>query len=201
MAEHSLIVVILAAGGSTRLGRPKQLLQVAGTTLIRKTSELALGLEVPVVVVLGAHEKLIRRQIQDLPLHMAMNPQWKLGMSSSLETGINCARQISPGLSGVLVLLVDQPLVHLDHLKKLINVARGESQAMVVTGYGQGRGVPAYIGSEHFEDIRTTSGDQGARALFAQKGKFIREVSLIDAAMDIDTEEDWQNYLNSQIGH
>ena len=106
----TIATIILAAGSSSRLGEPKQLLTNNGKTLVRQITETALSLKTgPVVVVLGANQAPIQAELKDLPIQLVHNPNWQEGMASSLQTGLNYLSSTS--IDAFLVLLTDQPFV------------------------------------------------------------------------------------------
>ena len=195
MSQLSYVVVIMAAGASKRLGRPKQLLKYQGTTLIRRICEYALRLNPQVVVVLGADSALMVPEIEDLAIEQVYNPDWDQGMSTSLKAGLKRAREINPQIEGVLALVVDQPYLTYNHLTKLIDHAQG-ADYLVYTRAHDVFGVPAFIGSQYFDKLEMLSGDQGARSLFDDTQEHHLGIHFPAAAIDIDTEEDLRNYLS-----
>ncbi len=197
MVTPSYEVLILAAGSSSRMGQPKQLLSWGGQSLIRRTCLLALDLGVPVRLVLGAHKSLISKEVSDLPVTLSENHQWELGMASSLQRGITDAQNGKNNLSGVLVLLVDQPFISRDHLERLIPLESLPSQ-LAVTAYAETFGVPAFIGSDYFDELKTYTGDQGARMLFKKHVTSLVKYLFEPAAQDLDTPKDWEHFLREQ---
>lgn len=84
-----IAAVILAAGASTRMGTPKQLLQWQGRSLLRSIVETAIAADCdPIIIVLGASSDLVQAEISDLPVQVVNNPEWRTGMGSSIRTGI-----------------------------------------------------------------------------------------------------------------
>src|SRR5215467_7322460 len=112
MARNDIGIIVLAAGGSSRLGRPKQLLEFEGKSLLRWAVETALNSELgPVVVVLGAGFDLLQKEIADLSAEVIQNANWDDGMSSSIIAGLNVVTSISPSIPAVIFMLCDQPRV------------------------------------------------------------------------------------------
>lgn len=195
----SIATIILAAGGSARLGQPKQLLTLNGQTLVRRMTELAFSLAVgPVVVVLGAHHERIRAELENLPVQTPTNPDWRAGMASSLRTGLLA---LPDKVDGFLVLLTDQPYVTADLLQQLIATRKKTGRGIVACRYedasGAGKavvGVPALFDLRYKADFFRLTGDVGARKLIQQHADDRAEVPFAGAIIDLDTEQDVKNW-------
>jgi len=195
MLQHQYAVILLAAGSSSRLGTPKQLLKWKGQSLLSRQIDLAQSLNNQIMVVLGANSKLMVPVVEQTIARWTFNEHWAMGMSTSLKCGLKQAVQCFPQIKGVLVLLVDQPLITLHHLNRLLSKVAAPDQTVVATGYSQHAGVPAYLPQALFPAVQEISGDQGARNLFKQVAGQLILVPCPQAAIDIDTEEDWQRFL------
>ena len=116
-----IAVLLLAAGASTRLGHPKQLILKNGQTLLEKEAQVALdsGAQ-PVVVVLGAFAEKIKPAISRFPLHILQNETWKSGMGSSIACGIQFLEKEFPEVEAVILMLCDQPFVQAGTLIHLV---------------------------------------------------------------------------------
>jgi molybdenum cofactor cytidylyltransferase len=198
MAETAAMV--LAAGSSTRLGRPKQLLEFHGEPLLARAVRIALEAGAsPVWVVLptallpAAHPVLA---------HMAAivveNPLSPEGMGSSLRAGMAALLSSweDDGNSQpdrLLLLVCDQPLLTAEHLRTLLHTP--SPQGMTAARYNQRVGVPAVFRREHFAALAAASGDEGARALL--RSHAVTAVDLPEAAIDIDTPEDLERLRSS----
>lgn len=181
--------VILAAGQSRRLGRNKLLLPLAGRPLLLHAVEAALGSRADQVwVVLGATAAKVRPLLEPYPLRPLYNERWAEGQSSSLQAAI--AAQ-GPECAGLLFLAGDMPFVPPAHLDRLIGRFR-QGHAVVWSGDGGRRGIPALFGRETWPALQALQGDVGGRAL---AGRFV-ECSVApptpQALWDVDTEEDWE---------
>ena len=166
MADGGCALVLLAAGASLRLGRPKQLLEVAGEPLIRRMARIATEARLfPSVVVLGAHSAQIRAVLADLPLQLVENPAWEEGMASSLRAGISAVLQQAPHVHGAIVMLADQPHVTATHLANIEQARRSSGRSIVATHYGDHSGPPACFSREHFPALQNLRCDVGARGL------------------------------------
>jgi molybdenum cofactor cytidylyltransferase len=181
-------VVLLAAGGSTRLGRPKQLLTHRGKTLVRRAAESAVGAECgPVVVVLGAQAEAMMAELAGLPVHPVHNADWERGLGSSLRVG---RRALEAGVEGALVMLCDQLQVDAAHLRALVSAFTRSRAPIVASGYEGTRGVPALFSRELFPELEALTADQGARGVIARDPSRVVEVALEGGGEDVDTAAD-----------
>lgn len=189
--------MLLAAGGSTRFGTPKQLAVYNGKTLIRIAAEaIASSGCSTVVAVLGANHESIAKELAGLEIHTVVNPEWQTGMSSSIRTGLVKLLEIEPDLDAVLITLMDQPLVMSEHLAVLINAFLNFKDPIVAAGYQGTAGVPALFSREHFASLAHLTGDKGARQIIRQHLDTTRIIDLPEAGRDIDEPGDlagrWQ---------
>ncbi len=192
--------ILLAAGGSTRLGRPKQLLEWNGTTLLGSTIK-SLGMAgcERLIVVLGAYESEIREHCVDgsnLPLETVINVDWSQGQATSLRAGID--RAIASEYRGATIIaLCDQPLIDFGHYHKLaIQVSKFGAFA-AATEYPEGPGVPACFSFSALQSLAISVGDTGAKKwLREQPTHSLRLITCPLAMLDIDTEFDYQEGMN-----
>jgi molybdenum cofactor cytidylyltransferase len=185
-------VVLLAAGGSSRLGRPKQLLLHEGKSLVRRAAEAAVAAGCgPVVVVLGAHAECVAAELSGLPVRTVHNPDWQTGMGCSLRVGL---RALDTGEShtadAALVMLCDQLCVGADHLRALVETFARTRAPIVASSYDGTRGVPALFSRALFPELESLAPDQGARRVIAQEPSRVVEVTLAGGSDDIDTPAD-----------
>jgi molybdenum cofactor cytidylyltransferase len=183
--------ILLAAGGSSRLGRPKQLLKFEGKTLIRRASEtLVRSACEPFVVVLGAEFENSNAEIADLGINVCVNELWQTGMSSSIKVGLQELLKFEPNLDAVVIMLCDQPYITAIHIDALIDRFHETESAVVAAKYGDTFGVPALFSRKLFPRLLELSGDQGARLLIRSQSDQVESVTIPEAAFDIDTPED-----------
>ncbi|WP_223650836.1 nucleotidyltransferase family protein [Hymenobacter psoromatis] len=183
-------LLLLAAGSSSRLARPKQLLPYQGQTLLRHAAEVAVASPCrPLVLVTGAlHDELLP-EIEGLPFHVVRNDAWADGMGGSiaaglaeLETAAEAAR-----VDAVIVILCDQPLLTEDVLGRLIVQFQATGQPVVASTYAGTQGVPALFGREVFPQLLALRGASGARELLQQYAH-LPTVDFPGGATDVDTE-------------
>jgi molybdenum cofactor cytidylyltransferase len=183
--------VILAAGESTRMGTPKQLLLVDGQPLLLRVVAAALASPAwPVVVVLGAHAEKIRPLLARQPVLLADNPAWPEGMASSLRVGVATLQQFSRQLDAALVALCDQPAFSADTIRQLVGAQRRTGRSIVAARYAGRHGAPALFLRENFSALTALTGEEGARALLNGDPARVAAVDLPALALDLDTPED-----------
>jgi molybdenum cofactor cytidylyltransferase len=179
---RSVAAVVLAAGASTRLGEPKQLVVLDGETLLERSVRIAgeAGCS-PVIVVLGANYAHVLDKSLLRGAERVINEDWTEGMGSSIRVGVQALVMMSKDVDGAVLMTCDQPAVTAQHLHLI--VARDELKA---SRYAGRNGIPAYFPAEYFGRLVTLRGDVGARDLLID-AQF--EV-LADGELDVDTRED-----------
>jgi molybdenum cofactor cytidylyltransferase len=192
-AQPSAIgAVILAAGGSTRMGFPKQLLQFCGETLLRRAALVALGASCqPVVVVTGANAAASRESLREVGVREINNQQWQCGMSSSIRTGIEELIKVNSEATAAVVMLCDQPLVTTEIIRGLVRAHREANCSIVASRYGNSYGVPALFGRGHFAELRELNGDEGAKSIIKRHLNQVHLLPFPDGEIDIDTPDDF----------
>jgi molybdenum cofactor cytidylyltransferase len=185
--SKKIAALLLAAGNSSRMGRPKQLLDFHGQPLLRRAAETALAAALsPVVIILGASAEDIRPALANLPVVILDNPDWPRGMGTSLRTGItHLLHQPNPP-DAVLLLLCDLPLITPLHLAALIAEHERTGKPLIAAAYNSTRGVPALVGKTYFEELRTLPDPAGAKSLFTRHPDDLATIPLPEAALDID---------------
>ena len=190
--------VVLAAGSSSRLGRPKQLLLHEGKTLVRRTAEAAVAAGLaPVVAVLGAHPEAVAAELAGLPVHPVLNPDWAAGMGLSLRVGL---RALPPEVDAALVVLCDQLRVDAAHLAALVDTFTRTHAPIVASGYAGARGVPALFSRALFAELEALAPEEGARRVIAREPSRVVEVALAGGDEDIDTAADLSRLTGTPRG-
>ncbi len=171
--------IVLAAGASTRLGSPKQLVRLGAETLLERAVRIAREAGcAPVVVVLGANAAAVLAACSLGDAVIVINADWAEGMSASIACGVAA---VEGEVDSVILMACDQPSVTPAHLRAL--QATG---SMTASAYADRRGIPAFFPAAAFDDLLELHGDQGARALL----KSARSVGLSGGEIDIDTIQD-----------
>ncbi|MCP3141444.1 nucleotidyltransferase family protein [Pyxidicoccus xibeiensis] len=185
-------VVLLAAGGSSRLGRPKQLVVHQGQTLVRRAAEAALSVDGgPVVVVLGAQHEAVGAELAGLAVRTVVHADWAAGPGGSLRAGLRALTSDETGdVEAVVVLLCDQLRVDAAHLRALVATWRHTGCAVVASAYDGARGVPALFSRTVFAELEALQPEQGARGVIARDASRVAEVPLPGGDEDVDTAAD-----------
>ncbi|KQS33777.1 NTP transferase domain-containing protein [Dyadobacter sp. Leaf189] len=190
-------VIILAAGNSSRLGEPKQLLEYRNKTLIRHIAETATEVAgESVIVVTGSAAALVENQLAGLPCRTAFNPLWQEGMASSIVKGITVAKECFPDTAGCILTVSDQPFVTAEILLALIDKA--DAGAAIVAAYYEGTiGTPVLFKKSYFDQLLQLKGSEGAKKLILLHGSEVAALSFPLGSVDIDTQEDYRRLLRN----
>ncbi|MFU8773984.1 MAG: selenium cofactor biosynthesis protein YqeC, partial [Anaerolineales bacterium] len=156
--------IILAAGGSQRMGKPKQLLNWRGQSLIRHVVTNALQANFsPLIVILGAYLEQIKNEIEDLPVRVVNNENWQQGQSTSLHVGIDA---LPKRVGSAVFILADQPMIAPSLLRSLVDMHAKTLAPFVAPIFFEKRGNPVLFDRDAFSDLKKIHGDIGGRALF-----------------------------------
>ena len=193
--SFSCALVLLAAGASTRMGRPKQLLPVGDRPLLCQVAGAALAAPVsPVIVVLGAHAAEIAPSLGGLGVHLVVNDGWSEGMGSSIRAGMETLLSLAPAIDGVVIVLADQADFSASHVARLLDVRRQTGRSMIASQFRGALMPPALFAAEHFPCLCALQGDAGARSLLQARADEVGTVPLA-AVADLDTPSDYTAYL------
>lgn len=196
MPLNDTSVLILAAGSSSRLGRPKQMLAFRGKSLLQITTEAAVASRpANITVVVGAESDACVKAISGLPVDIHFYNGWAQGMGSTLKQGIRYIRRKHPGTENIIVLVTDQPFIHAGVLESLTNEARQTGMPIVASSYGDALGVPVLFHRSVFDELLTIGDHEGARTIVNKNRDRVATVTFPDGAFDIDTEDDYRRLL------
>ncbi len=192
IAEHRITGVtatVLAAGGSSRYGRCKQLVEINGSSLVRLAVDKLSSLFPPdrIIVVVGANSEAVAQAVSDLPVKMVLNEDWQQGLASSLKAGLNSVRL---DCRAVLVTLCDQALVTEDHLRSLLYLWLANSSEIIASSYANTIGTPAVIPAGFYPKVQTLEGDEGAKSILKNNTGRIRTLPIPEAEFDLDVPSD-----------
>ena len=194
---NECVVVILAAGQSSRLGNPKQLLQFNGKSLLQHCVEEALETHLPVIVIVGANSQLIKNELKNLNITIEENKRWHEGMSTSIQCGILAARNLKNEIDGIIFLVSDQPFVSATLLENLLRVQNASGLPIAASGYAGTIGTPVLFHKIFFDELMKLQGDAGARKLIDKYKDQATVVSFPQGVIDIDTVEDYVALLQN----
>ncbi|HTF16801.1 MAG TPA: nucleotidyltransferase family protein [Chryseolinea sp.] len=198
-APLNFVTLLLAAGASSRMGQSKQLLDVGGMPLLRRSAEVALTSgSSAVVVVLGANEEPHRDVIADLPVEVVVNHYWKSGMGSSIKTGLHYILHDHGEATAVLIMVCDQPELSSSHLVLLRDHYTHSQKKIAASAYDNTLGVPAMFGRSFFSNILMLRDDQGAKKIIDQFAEQVVSIPFPAGSIDLDTSDDYTRYLGNQ---
>jgi molybdenum cofactor cytidylyltransferase len=172
------------------LGHPKQLVRYRGKTLLQHTMDvLEQDFFHPKIVVLGANDATIRKDLKTQSFQLITNPDWAEGMASSLKQGLKHALKLSPKLDAILVSVSDQPAIDVTLFTEIIKMySRGAK--IVASKYQDIAGVPVLFDRQFFTSILKLSGDQGAKSIMKANADQVQSVDFDLGWLDIDTPKD-----------
>ncbi len=197
------IAIILAAGGSTRFGQPKQLIPWNGRTLLQHSiAQVTQSGAVRVIIVLGASQRPIYDSLIDTEqdrVEIVVNRDWSRGQASSLATAIAYLLPDLRAEVSVLVTVCDAPLISIDHYKRLYEAVTCRHFNAAATAYADGLGVPACFSSRAIRSLTALGGDTGAKHwLRHQPAESVEQIQCPEAAHDIDTAGDFERLTNGR---
>ena len=195
--NKSIGIIILAAGASTRLGPPKQLLIYQEHSLIFNTVKVAVNSGcAPIVVVLGAYANLIFPEVSNFPVKIVKNYDWQEGMNTSIKIGINSLKATQENIESVVLMLCDQPFVSTQLIQKIIDVYYLTGKAIVASKYAGTCGVPALFSAKFFPEMLNLKTAKGAKQIIKNYAHQVATVDFAKGEIDIDTFADYQRLKN-----
>ena len=182
-------IVILAAGNSSRLGRPKQLLEFHGRTLIEHIVDEAIlsGLQ-PIVVVAGAVDLIAA--LANRPVKIIDNPHWREGMASSIVAGVTSI--LNAPIKALIITSCDQPHISAKLFQDMIAAQEGRAKGIVACSYAGITGIPVLFGRRYFTMLRELSGQEGAKKILRKHAADVEAILFPEGEIDIDTDEDYK---------
>jgi molybdenum cofactor cytidylyltransferase len=204
MNSSTVGLIILAAGASTRMGTPKQLLAYRGCSFIRHMVEVAIcasqqrfaiaSVCQPIAVVLGANAERIKPEISQLPVQIVENQQWAEGMSSSIRVGLEALNAVNQNLDAVAIALCDQPFVSSQLLDRILEAYRFTGKPIIASEYSGTLGVPVLFSRALFSELMALKSTEGAKQLIKKHIHEVLSVPFPEGAIDIDTPKDYEQF-------
>ena len=191
---NRLCIVLLAAGNSSRFGSPKLLSPVESSgdsTLIGHAARAALDTLLPLIVVTGAYAEKITAALEGINARLVHNNDWEQGMGTSIATAFSYLLQEENPFDAAIVCPADMPLIGAKQFQRLINAHQQLPQGIIVSEFGEAQGPPCLFPRRYFEQLALLNGPQGARTLLKEHREQITSVLMPEAAMDIDTPDDY----------
>jgi len=193
MSIRSTGIIILAAGDSSRLGQPKQLLKYRENTLLQHALDAAEEASAMYkVLVLGADQELIQKRIELGSVYLTVNPDWEEGMSSSLNLALKHLLFKKPDLDQIVTVLSDQPFITSSLINALIETQASSGRGIVACRYEDTLGVPVLFDKKYFDEILDLCGSDGAKKLIYKYSGDRETVYFPEGKIDIDTMEDYK---------
>lgn len=185
------VALLLAAGESRRMGRPKQLIKFEGLPLIARTIESILESGVSrIVVVLGAHRELIRPICKAYPVEVVINENWQSGMGSSVKCGAIAVRDRFEKVERMIVCLGDLPFVVGKHYSQLLAVSGENREAIVAAEFRGILAAPMVFPKRYFPLLERAEGDAGVGRIVRGGAGGAVGVPMMEASLDWDVPED-----------
>jgi len=194
--------VVLAAGGSTRFGKPKQFALFQGETIMRRIVAAAIEAGcAPVAVVTGEDSAQVTQELTGLAVSIAMNPRWSSGLGSSISVGVQCAIDVAPDLDASLLLTCDQPFVTAAVLAQIIQLRLTSGKSIVASAYAKTLGIPALFDRSCFPDLLRLKEDSGAKKIILARPHDVVPFDFPAGEIDIDTAADYEKLDQTFTAH
>ena len=191
--QFKIGLLLLAAGASVRMGKPKQQLDFRGKTLLQNAIQSALDSVCrPIVVVLGSNADIFKSEIKDFDVRIAENTDWQNGMNSSIKCGLEKILDLDNQVKGVLIMVCDQPLITAEIINQLVETQQVTGSLVVASKYVETLGVPALFSHHLFPELFNLKDSGGAKKIIEKFKSQTSEVFFPDGEFDIDTLEDYQ---------
>ncbi len=193
--EQNAAAVVLAAGGSSRYGQCKQLVEIKGSSLVRLAVNKLLALFAPgrINVVVGANSEAVAQALDDLGVNIVHNKDWRQGLASSVQAGV---RSLEPDCPAVMITLCDQALVTQHHLNSLLDLWLGDPSNIAAARYAGAIGTPVIIPAEFYPQLLALKGDTGAKLMLKNNADRVSTLPLAEAEFDLDVPADLEKLWN-----
>ena len=189
--------LILAAGESSRLGQPKQLIQFRGKSLVRRMVDAAKKARCsPIVVVIGSDREEVERELKAEGAIIVENQNWRLGIGTSIRAGVQVLIDNVPDVEAIVLLVCDQPAVDARAIARLITLREKTKRAIVASRYANTLGVPALFDRSCFQELLALDNATGAKTVILSNRERVAEFPFPKGRIDIDTLDDYEKLLS-----
>ena len=186
-------IVILAAGNSSRLGRPKQLLEYKDSTLLKNTiHEASLVPNSTIIVVTGSNTELIENDLNSAQIKTCFNSEWESGIATSIAKGLKELLISCPDCENCIFAVCDQPHITSHIFKGLIQQYQNNEKGIVASAYAETLGTPVLFNEKYFDELFELEGHEGAKKIINRFIGDVIAVSFEKGNIDIDTIEDYK---------
>jgi molybdenum cofactor cytidylyltransferase len=188
-------IIILAAGSSTRMGEPKQLLMYKNKTFLQHIIGEAkhANLE-PVICVTGYESDLITQSISVMDVDIVYNENWTDGMGTGIAAGIK--RLLLSDVHSVILAVSDQPYVSSELFGKMQQLKEKSGKGIVACSYAHTLGTPVLFGKHYFNDLTSLSGNEGAKKIVQLNMPDVCPIEFEKGNIDIDTKQDYEKLIS-----
>ncbi len=192
------VIIILAAGASSRMQQPKQLLPYHEESLLTHTIKEAHKSLMPVIVVLGATADSIKAKIKNIEEEIVINEEWESGMASSIKAGLQKAIADFKEIQNCIFSVCDQPYISSDLLQDLVDEKKKTGKKIVACSYADTLGIPCLFDKKYFEELLKLEGDHGAKSILQKYRNDVASVDFEKGKIDVDTIKDYEELLKKQ---
>ena len=192
--------ILLAAGKSRRIGKPKQVLPLGSSTILEQTVDNLLRSKIDdLIVVLGYAAQEVMKKIANRPVKIAINPAYEQGMSTSIVTGL---RLVDNKAQAVMITLADQPFICINIIDSLIETFFHHNKGIVIPTYQGRRGHPVIFAVKYKEELLKLTGDIGGRQIIKRHSEDVVEMPVDSESInvDIDTLSDYYSKISAAPG-
>lgn len=193
-------ILILAAGNSTRMGQPKQLLAYQDSTLllhaVDESTQLA---ESAVTVVTGASKGSVEEQLAGRDIRIVYNPDWETGMGSSIRAGITDFLETYSSIEAIMITVCDQPFLTRDILLSLIDGYLETDKGIIASAYEDTIGTPVLFSARYFIELMNLQGQEGAKKIIREHIDDVATKPFPRGGIDIDTQEDYRKLSSDEV--
>ena len=191
--------LILAAGGSRRFGRPKQLITLQGESLVHRSVRVATEAGIPsIAVVTGESVAAVRDELRETSAAIIQNQEWPRGIGTSVRCGLRHLLASVSDLGAVVIVACDQPFVEAATIAALMAELERSGKAIVASSYAGTLGIPALFDRTCFDALLALPDDSGAKALIESRRNDVAQIEFEQGAIDIDTPADFERLGGSR---
>lgn len=191
-------IIILAAGNSSRLGEPKQLLEYKGKSLLHHVTRQALKMTGAVVVVSGFNNNLIENELKNLQVITVYNPEWQEGMGASIRAGVKKIINEFPVIENLIISVCDQPFINSSVFSELMTKHKEDQKGIIASAYAGVLGTPVMFDRKYFDELSKLSGNEGAKKLLHVFSRDVGSIDFEKGRIDIDTKDDYEQLIQKK---
>jgi molybdenum cofactor cytidylyltransferase len=191
-------IIILAAGNSSRLGEPKQLLEYKGKSLLHHVTRQALKMTGAVVVVSGSNNNLIENELKNLQVITVYNPEWQEGMGASIRAGVEKIINEFPVIENLIISVCDQPFINSSVFSELMTRHKEDQKGIIASAYAGVLGTPVMFDRKYFGELSKLSRNEGAKKLLHVFSRDVGSINFEKGRIDIDTKDDYEQLIQQK---